>query len=824
MKSDAKLGMGRTVKGRVLIMSLIFLIGMMASVAVSCVIQYSQTRKNIENSLRDNLKSAVSIAEGGLNSLKRLESDHAYDYEFVSGTDEQKTEHAKAVASFDPNTLEIVYMDASGACFGGEIPDSVRSKLASSSLVITTPENAEGEFYIAVKTNEGTALCSKVSANKLSEALAGSTRDAFLLSSDGTIIASSGAQGSDKYAQYVQTTEEGTVYPSTLADNGRCYAAAKLSVGDDWTLLIRSDSSSLYSGIITIFWVSIGIIVIMIVICVSSNFYFKKTVTEPLDEIRGKIVDMSNGIISGAHVEHKADDELGILSEAVNAMADYNSTIITDIKRTAESIAAQNLCVKPSGSYSGDFIPVKEALEKIVDSIRTVIGNIEAAGKQVSGGSEEMSRNSAVLSTAAEEESVTVSQLNGRLNAVYEEINSNATVACEEANAASKECMELVTQGNEKMGDMLAAMNEINGTSSKIANIIKTIQDISEQTNILSINASIEAARVGAAGKGFAVVAGEVGKLAEKTAQAAKTTTSLIESSIKSVENGTVIANETAEMLGKIVEKTGATSKVVESIAEASTKQAESVKEVLVGMNSISTAVNQISDTARGCADSSEELAAQAVMLNSTVEGFVLDSKNAPKPVINRDAPKPAAPKPAVTKPVEPKPAAPKPVAQKPVESKPAAPKPAPKKAEPKPTAPKTAESKPAAPKPAAPKPVEPKPAPIKAEPKPVIPKATNPKPSVIHLDEDEERAARKAQEQAKPVPKKAEPKPVPQKAAPKPAPQKAAPAPAPKPAPKPIIKLDDEPVRPASSGSAPITKATMQPVQRTIHLDNNKY
>ncbi len=813
MKSDVKLGMGRTVKGRVLIMSLIFVIGMIASVAVSCVIQYSQTRENIENSLRDNLKSAVSIAEGGLNSLKMLVNDHAFDYEFVAGTDEQKTEHAKTIASFDPNTLEIVYMDANGACFGGEIPDSVRSKLASSSLVITSPENTSGEFCIAVKTNAGTALCSKMSANKLSEALSGSTKEAFLLSADGTVIATSGAQGSDKYAEYVQTTEEGAVYASTLADNGRCYAAAKLAVGDNWTLLVRFDSTSFYSGIITIFWVSVGIIAIMIVICVTSNFYFKKTVTEPLGEIRGKIVDMSNGIISGANIKHKADDELGILAEAVNSMADYNSAIISDITRTAEAVAAQNLCVKPGGSYSGDFIPVKEALEEIVDSIRTVITNIEEAGKQVSGGSEEMSRNSAVLSTAAEEESVTVSQLNGRLNAVYEEINSNASVACEEANAAAKECMELVTQGNEKMGDMLAAMNEINSTSSKIANIIKTIQDISEQTNILSINASIEAARVGAAGKGFAVVAGEVGKLAEKTAQAAKTTTSLIETSIKSVENGTVIANETAEMLGKIVEKTGATSKVVENIAEASTKQAESVKEVLVGMNDISSAVNQISDTARGCADSSEELAAQAVLLNSTVERFVLDSKNAPKPVINLDAPKPAAPKPSAPRPaaksVESKPSAPEPV-----ESKPAATKPA---------ASKSVESKPAAPKPA----------PKKAEPKPAAPKTSASKPSVIHLDENEEKAARKAREQAKPAPqkaepkpapKKAEPKPAPKKAEPKPAPQKAAPKPAPKSASKPMIKLDDEPVTPAASGSTPVTKATMQPVQRTIHLDNNKY
>ena len=717
--------MTRTVRGRVFMMSLVMAIATVANVIISIVIQYNQTMENITQDIEDNLGNSAGIVQNGVKNLNILVNDHAYDYEFVAGTPQQKEEHIKNIMSFDPTMLSLVFMDQNGVCYGGEVPEAVKSKLNSASSVITSPDSPTGSFYIAVKTSMGTILCSNTKTEKLNSILSQSSTDAFLLSADGKVIASSGAEASGDYSKYV-CKDEKTVIDS-MKDSGNCYGAVKLEVGENWTLLVRKSSGGYFSGLNSTVRLGIGTLVIMIALCLSANYYFTKTVTRPLGKIRKKLIDMSNGVLSGGPIDYNEKDDLGELSSAVNKMAMYNDTILSDIKRTAEEIAANNLCVKPNGQYVGDYIPLKEALEKIVESISAVIESVEEAGRQVSGGSEEMSRNSAILSTAAEEQSSTVAQLNESLDAVYNEINSNAA-ACSQASENAKECMELVNEGNAKMGDMLNAMSEINGTSSKIANIIKTIQDISEQTNILSINASIEAARVGAAGKGFAVVAGEVGKLAEKTAQAAKTTTGLIQSSIDSVKHGTVIANETAETLGKIVEKTETTSKVVEDIADASTKQAESVKDVLTGMNSISAAVNQVSDSARECADSSEELAEQAELLHSTIDKFKLSGKKI----------KPAKPAPAAKKP----------------------------------TSINLDDNAPKKPQPSVKAPVKP---------------ASAKKPTSINLDDN---APKKPISSAKHA----------------------------------AIKSDEAPTAAVKAGGEPVSKATMQPVKRTITLDNNKY
>ena len=199
-----------------------------------------------------------------------------------------------------------------------------------------------------------------------------------------------------------------------------------------------------------------------------------------------------------------------------------------------------DLTAEPAADYIGDYAPIKSALYGIINSTSDVIRQIGASSKLVSDGSSKMSDNSTTLSQAATEQAATVEELNASIVEISSNISANADSAGK-AKVLADDCMKIVNEGNVKMTDMLHAMEEINETSSQIANIIKTIEDISFQTNILSLNASIEAARAGEAGKGFAVVAGEVGQLAGKTAEAAKNTTALIKTSLTAVENGTVM-------------------------------------------------------------------------------------------------------------------------------------------------------------------------------------------------------------------------------------------------------------------------------------------
>ncbi|MCH5208179.1 MAG: HAMP domain-containing protein [Oscillospiraceae bacterium] len=803
----------RTVKTKILLFSLIMTVAMVVNIALCVVVSFNQTLVSIGKELDENAVASKALVENRIESLLNLIGEHLRDYEFVSGSEEQKAEHISAVNSSDQYITAAVFTDITGS-YGGEMPAKVASALASSNRALMLSDD-NSSFYLAVKSGAGSSICVTMSTDKLKPILNGCPNDTLIIAGDGKIVAASDNAPKDRdYANFVTTDNDVKTQIRPAGDIDSAYCSIALEGSANCTLVVRTDVGYHYSGMIMILVVGAIVVVLFIALCLVANSYFSKRVTVPLKKIQDKIAEMADGKISGADIDYKLDDDIGALAFAVNKMAHYNGEVISDITYTAGEIANENLCVTPSGDYHGDYTPVKTALESIVSSLRNVITNVEQAGRQVSNGSEEMSRNSSVLSRAAEDEEVTVKQLNANLNIVYNQSNDNSEKAAT-ARSIADESMKIVNEGNEKMTRMLEAMNEISNTSSEIANIIKTIQDISSQTNILSLNASIEAARAGAAGKGFAVVAGEVGNLANMTAEAAKSTTTLIETSINAVKNGTVIANETAKMLEKIVEKTDATSKVVEEIADSSAKQAESVKEVLAGMNGISNTVTQISDSARECADSSEELATQAAMLHETIESFVIDEKRlASRP--KREKPKsielddlPAAPK-AETKPVKPaaektkpaKPAAEKTKKPAPEKAKPAKPavekakpaKPAAEKTKPvKPEVEKAASAKPEKTEAAKPKAVE---KPVKAEPKkPVAPAKPAAKPAekkkTIILDDNEAAASQKPAENIVPV------------ATPK------------------TMGLD------SSNGGAPasvVTKATATPVKRSVRLDDNKY
>ena len=463
----------------------------------------------------------------------------------------------------------------------------------------------------------------------------------------------------------------------------------------------------------------------------------------------GKII----GKLSGDAIEVHTGDELETLADAVNSMAAYTNTIIKDIEAVSAKLAAEDLTAEPAADYIGDYAPIKSALYGIINSTSDVIRQIEASSKLVSDGSSKMSDNSTTLSQAATEQAATVEELNASIVEISSNISANADSAGK-AKVLADDCMKIVDEGNVKMTDMLHAMEEINETSSQIANIIKTIEDISFQTNILSLNASIEAARAGEAGKGFAVVAGEVGQLAGKTAEAAKNTTALIKTSLAAVENGTVMANETAKMLSKIVSETDDTAKVIDKIAAASQEQADSVKQILVGMDQISTSVQMTSGSSAECAASAEELSGQAKVLLDLVQRFkIADAasekkrKKAARAAANAlKSGAPAAPSAPAAPAAEKKEApAAKPAESaetaKPVSENPAA-KPAqnaPEKPAEKPKAAASAAkapAKPEAPK-ASPKPAAPAPAVSHAPVTPAAPKPASAPKRTIVLDDD---------------------------------------------------------------------------------------
>lgn len=552
-----------------------------------CLVQ--QSNSDMKNSMSERVSSASNLLSSTIQH-----------YVSMIATLDGTTAQVNDIIASDSNIVEI-------------------NTHAEGSAGVTT--NSDGYIVVTGTYPKGTASITTSTAwlgNIVNTMHTSDTTEFYLLTNDGRLLASmNGSLSAEQVAGYMNITGV-----ETVSDNGRNHiVTASPIIGTDWTAVVICDAKEFLGNAFIAVLVMIITTTISFVVGALVISKFVKRIIVPLNAINGKILDMEQGKLSGDAIEVHTGDELETLADAVNSMTAYTNTIIKDIEAVSAKLAAEDLTAEPAADYIGDYAPIKSALYGIINSTSDVIRQIGASSKLVSDGSSKMSDNSTTLSQAATEQAATVEELNASIVEISSNISANADSAGK-AKVLADDCMKIVNEGNVKMTDMLHAMEEINETSSQIANIIKTIEDISFQTNILSLNASIEAARAGEAGKGFAVVAGEVGQLAGKTAEAAKNTTALIKTSLTAVENGTVMANETAKMLSKIVSETDDTAKVIDKIAAASQEQADSVKQILVGMDQISTSVQMTSGSSAECAASAEELSGQAKVLLDLVQRF----------------------------------------------------------------------------------------------------------------------------------------------------------------------------------------------------------
>lgn len=268
-----------------------------------------------------------------------------------------------------------------------------------------------------------------------------------------------------------------------------------------------------------------------------------------------------------------------------------------------------------------------ESFARMANNMNEVMTNINAASEQVASGARQVSDSSMALSQGATEQASSIEELTASVEEIASQTRLNAQNATQANDLADNAKLNAV-QGNDQMKLMLKSMDEINDSSNNISKIIKVIDEIAFQTNILALNAAVEAARAGQHGKGFAVVAEEVRNLAARSANAAKETTDLIEGSIKKVEGGTKIANETASALVKIVDGIEKVSNLVGDIAVASNEQALGVDQINQGIGQIADVVQTTSATSEETAAASEELSSQAEMLKHQVARFKLRRMN----------------------------------------------------------------------------------------------------------------------------------------------------------------------------------------------------
>ncbi len=254
------------------------------------------------------------------------------------------------------------------------------------------------------------------------------------------------------------------------------------------------------------------------------------------------------------------------------------------------------------------------ALSDTINNLTARSGDVDRIAKQLAAGSNNLAEGATEQAASLEETSSALEQMASmtRQNAD----NANKT------NDTNKHNNRLIGDGAKAVGNMSTAMGEINDSAEKISRIIKTIEDIAFQTNLLALNAAVEAARAGEAGKGFAVVADEVRNLAQRSAQAARDTTELIEGTVVRVKHGTDIAQELDKSFKEIESGSGTVSRLISEIASATNEQAQGVDQVNTAVAQMDKVTQSNSATAEQSAAAAADLSRQSENLNGLIQGL----------------------------------------------------------------------------------------------------------------------------------------------------------------------------------------------------------
>jgi len=315
----------------------------------------------------------------------------------------------------------------------------------------------------------------------------------------------------------------------------------------------------------------------------------------------------------------KFKDEIG---QCVGSCAAFVKHI-ADVTVVLEKIADGDLSVK--GPLLSEKDTIGSSLRRMTDNLNNMFTDINTSSAHVTLGANQVSEGAQSLAQGATGQAASVEELSASISEISEKTKNNAKMA-EEAALLSIEIKNNAEKGNQQMNDLMQSVEDINRASHSISNVIKVIDDIAFQTNILALNAAVEAARAGQHGKGFAVVADEVRSLAAKSADSAKDTSTMIESSIDKANLGLNIATETLASLKDIVEGINRSATIVNEIAQSSDAQAMAISQINYEIEQVTQVVQQTSATAEESAATSQEMSSQAALLQENIGRFKLRS------------------------------------------------------------------------------------------------------------------------------------------------------------------------------------------------------
>lgn len=426
-------------------------------------------------------------------------------------------------------------------------------------------------------------------------------------------------------------------------DRARCVQAQELALGE-----LANEYNSIYSKLqsllevkitegnalsstlmmtaIILIIVIIVMIILAIVLALKIGKNIAKGISVPLIKLGERVKTFATGDFTSEFPEVHTGDEVELMSEDVIQMADNLNVVIGDIAEVLGEMANGNYAVrsKVPDRYTGDFSKLYESMRTTRNQMKETLIAIGEAAKQVSDGSGDLATSSQSLAEGATEQAMAVQELLSTITDITEGMEKSAESA-DDSYAKAQHYANEADNSKEEMHHMMEAMERINDTSTKIGNIISEIESIAAQTNLLSLNASIEAARAGEAGRGFAVVADQIRELADQSAKAAVDTRELIEGSLKEISDGNSSAERAANAIESVVDGIKQIAEFSKGLKVMVGDQTEAMHQAETGVNQISEVVQSNAATAQEASATSEELSAQATMLDELVGRFVLE-------------------------------------------------------------------------------------------------------------------------------------------------------------------------------------------------------
>ncbi len=360
-----------------------------------------------------------------------------------------------------------------------------------------------------------------------------------------------------------------------------------------------------------------------IIIACRMGIYMNRSITNPILEIEKAAKQMASGSLK-VSIAYESSDEIGSLADSMRNLTNNISFIIKDIQTMLGKLTEGDFTVNTNyeDKYLLDYRPILDSMLSIRDNLNNTMDAISQSSQQVALGSSQLAKSAQGLAEGATEQAGTVEELNANvenISNIAEVSANNASVAYENVKVSAQKA----ENSKKDMERLKGAMERISSTSKEIEKVIIAIEDIASQTNLLSLNASIEAARAGDAGRGFVVVAEQIGKLATDSATSAVTTKELIVRCLQEIDLGNSISQETSKAFEEVINEMKQFADVAKSSRESSVTQYDSLRQIREGIEHISSVV-QINSAAEQTSATSQELSAQAESLQQQVEKFQL--------------------------------------------------------------------------------------------------------------------------------------------------------------------------------------------------------